>query len=80
MLHNHLRNFTSHKFVIYFHPADQSANSSHRVHQLRPRIKIRGNHVRCLRDARLSVTLRISRAHSRKKSGGSQKKFLCIHK
>ena len=33
MLHNHLRNFTSHKLVIYFYPANQAADRPDCVHQ-----------------------------------------------
>ena len=55
MLHNHLRNFTSHKLVVDLDASDQTYNGTNSVDQLRPWIKIRRNHVRRIIDPSQSV-------------------------
>lgn len=45
MLHNHLRNFTSHELGIDLHAPDQTDDGSDGVNQLGAGVKIRGDHV-----------------------------------
>ena len=58
MLHNHLRNFTSHKLVIDLDPPDKADHSPNRVDELRSGIEVAGYHVGSLRNAGDAVALR----------------------
>ena len=75
MLHNHLRNFTSHKFVIHFYPANQAADRPDCVHQFCSGVEIPCDKVRGFGDARLPVALCIGTYRSGKDSR-RQKDFL----
>ena len=68
MLHNHLLNFTSHELPVYFHPADQADHRTDGVNQFRPRLEIRGDHLRGFGDARLPVSLCVGTYHGGKYS------------
>ncbi len=57
MLHNHLRNFTSHELAIDFHAADKTDHRADGVDELRARVKITGDHRGGFRDARDTVSL-----------------------
>ena len=77
MLHNHLRNFTSHELAIDLHAADQSDDRADSVYQLRRGVEIARYHTRGLVDARKTVTLRESGGCSQKKGCRKKKMFLC---
>ena len=68
MLHNHLRNFTSHELAIDFHASDKTDHRADGVNQFRPRLKIRGDHLRGFGDARLPVSLCVGTYHGGKYS------------
>ena len=57
MLHNHLRNFTSHKLVIDLDPADKADDRSDGVDEFRTGVEIAGHEVGSLIDARHAVAL-----------------------
>ena len=77
MLHNHLRNFTSHELPVHFHPADQADHRTDGVNQFRPRLKIRGDHLRGFGDARLPVSLRHC-AHAASMQAAVNKILFCF--
>ena len=57
MLHNHLRNFTSHELPVHFHAADESHHRTDGVDEFRGWVEI-GCHQTCrLGDARHAVAL-----------------------
>ena len=58
MLHNHLRNFTSHEFPVHFHAPDKPDYRADGVDEFRPRVKIAGDHRGGLVDACQTVSLR----------------------
>ena len=60
MLHNHLRNFTSHKLVIDLDAPDKADHSPHSVHEFRAGVEVAGYHVGSLRNAGDAVALRES--------------------
>ena len=68
MLHNHLRNFTSHKLVIYLYPANQTADRTDGVHEFRAGVEVAGNHIRGFGDARLPVALCVGTQHGGKEN------------
>ena len=57
MLHNHLRNFTSHEFSVHFHAADKPDYRADGVNQLSARIKVTGDHRSSFRDTCDTVSL-----------------------
>ena len=57
MLHNHLRNFTSHELAIDLDAPDKTHHRADGVDELCRRVEIRGHKIGCLRDARHAVTL-----------------------
>ena len=57
MLHNHLRNFTSHEFPVHFHASDKPDYRADGVNELSARIKIAGDHRGGFRDACQTVAL-----------------------
>lgn len=58
MLHNHLRNFTSHELLVHFYAADQSHDGPYGIDQLGQRIEIGRHHRSGLHDAGSAVALR----------------------
>ena len=60
MLHNHLRNFTSHELAIDFHATDKSDHRADGVNQLSARIEIACHHRGGFRDTCDTVSLRES--------------------
>lgn len=68
MLHNHLRNFTSHKLVIDFYPANQAADCPDCVHEFRSGVEVTGYHTGGFGDARLPVTLCVGTYNGGKES------------
>ena len=78
MLHNHLRNFTSHKLAIDFYASDKTDHRTDGVNQFRPRLKIRGDHLRGFGDARLPVSLRHC-AHGSQYAGRRKKDSFLFH-
>lgn len=76
MLHNHLRNFTSHEFAVHFDAADQAHHRADGVDQLRRGVEIARYHACGLVDARKTVALRESGGCSQKKSCREKKMFL----
>ena len=57
MLHNHLRNFTSHELGIDLHAPDKADNGSDGVYQLGAGVEIRSDHVGRFGNATDTVTL-----------------------
>ena len=57
MLHNHLRNFTSHELAIDFHASDKTDYRADGVDQLGRRVEIRRDHLRSLLNAGHAVAL-----------------------
>lgn len=57
MLHNHLRNFTSHELAIDLHAADESDHCADGVDEFRAWVEIRGDHGGGFVDACQSVAL-----------------------
>ena len=57
MLHNHLRNFTSHEFSVHFHATDKPDYRADGVDQLGRRVEIRRDHLRSLLNAGHAVAL-----------------------
>lgn len=57
MLHNHLRNFTSHEFSVHFHAADKPDYRADGVNQFSTRIKVTGDHRSSFRDTCDTVSL-----------------------
>ena len=57
MLHNHLRNFTSHELAIYLDAPDKPDDSADGVDEFRAGVKIAGHKVGSLIDARHAVAL-----------------------
>ena len=55
MLHNHLRNFTSHEFAVDFYGSDQPHDGPDCVNQLHGRFEVAVYHLRSLTDARRAV-------------------------
>ena len=58
MLHNHLRNFTSHKLAIDFHASDKPDDRADGVYQFRAGVEIGTHHRGGFVDARDAVSLR----------------------
>ena len=58
MLHNHLRNFTSHEFSVHFYASDKTDYSTDGVNQFHSRIEIGTHHRGGFVDARHAVSLR----------------------
>ena len=58
MLHNHLRNFTSHKLAIDFYASDKTYDRADGVNQFRAWVKIGTHHRGGFVDARDAVSLR----------------------
>ena len=79
MLHNHLRNFTSHKLAIDLDAADQADHRANGVDQLRGRVEVAGYHTRSLVDTGKAVALCKGRRCSQKQ-GCREKKMFLIHK
>ena len=57
MLHNHLRNFTSHELGIDLHASDKADNGTDGVNQLGAGIEIRSDHVGSFRNSTDTVAL-----------------------
>ena len=57
MLHNHLRNFTSHELAIDLDASYESHYRADGIDELCRRVEIRGHKIGCLRDARHAVAL-----------------------
>ena len=79
MLHNHLRNFTSHKLAIDLDAADQADHRANGVDQLRGRVEVAGYHTRSLVDTGKAVALCKGGGGSQKK-GCREKKMFLRHK
>lgn len=79
MLHNHLRNFTSHELAIDLHAADQTHDRADGVYQLRRGVEIARYHTRGLVDTRKAVALCKGGGGSQKK-GCREKKMFLRHK
>ena len=58
MLHNHLRNFTSHEFSVHLYASDKPDYRTDGVDQLSARVKITGHHRGGFRDTCDAVSLR----------------------
>ena len=58
MLHNHLRNFTSHEFTVHFHAPDKPDYRADGVDEFRAGVEIRTHHRGGFVDARDAVSLR----------------------
>lgn len=56
MLHNHLRNFTSHKLAIDFYASDKTDHRADGIDKFRAGVKIRTHHRGGLVDTRHAVT------------------------
>ena len=57
MLHNHLRNFTSHELLIDLDSTDKADNGSDGINQLGAGVEIRSDHVGRFGNAADTVTL-----------------------
>lgn len=57
MLHNHLRNFTSHKLPVHLDAPDKTHHRADGVNELCRRVEIRCHHAGGFGDARHAVTL-----------------------
>lgn len=57
MLHNHLRNFTSHELGIDLHASDKADNGTDGVNQLGAGIEIRSDHIGSFRNSTDTVAL-----------------------
>jgi len=57
MLHNHLRNFTSHELGIYLHATDKADYGTDSVNQLGAGVKIACDHIGRFGDTADTVTL-----------------------
>lgn len=79
MLHNHLRNFTSHELAVHLDTADQSHDRADSVDQLRRGVEIARHHTRGFVDTRKTVALRESGGCSQQK-GCREKKMFLRHK
>ena len=79
MLHNHLRNFTSHKFLVDFDSPDQADYGSDGVDQFRGRVEIGGYHLGGFVDSGHAVTLGKSSGCERRKQQGDTHRFSCFH-
>ena len=79
MLHNHLRNFMSHKLVIDLDPADKADHSPNRVDELRSGIEVAGYHVGSLRNAGDAVALRESGGDGGKEKCRRKKNLVLSH-
>ena len=79
MLHNHLRNFTSHKLVIYLYPANQPADRTDGVHEFRAGVEVAGYHVGSLRNAGDAVALRESGGDGGKEKCRRKKNLVLSH-
>lgn len=77
MLHNHLRNFTSHELLVDLYSTDQSYNGTYRVDQLCERFEVARNHLCSFRDTRRAVALSESARSSG--YGGSQDHNFLFH-
>ncbi len=60
MLHNHLRNFTSHKLAVHFYAPDKPDDCTDGVYQFSSGVEIRTHHRGGFVDARDAVSLRES--------------------
>ena len=60
MLHNHLRNFTSHKLAVHFHAPDKPDDRTDGVYQFSSGVEIGTHHRGGFVDARDAVSLRES--------------------
>ena len=58
MLHNHLRNFTSHKLAIDFYASDKTDHRTNGIDKFRTGVEIRTHHRGGFVDARDAVSLR----------------------
>ena len=79
MLHNHLRNFTSHELAIHLYSSDKSHDRTDGVDEFRGRVEIGSYHVGGLVDARQAVALGKGRGNG-KQQNGCDKKMSFGHK
>ena len=79
MLHNHLRNFTSHKFLVDFDSPDQADYGSDGVDEFCGRVEITRHHVGGLVDTRQTVALGKGRGNG-KQQDSCDKKMSFGHK
>ena len=79
MLHNHLRNFTSHKFIVDLDAPDKADHGPHGVHELRAGVEIAGYHVGSLRDTGNAVALRDGRGDGGKEKRRRKKNLFLAH-
>ena len=79
MLHNHLRNFTSHKLVIDLDAPDKADHSPHSVHEFRAGVEVAGYHVGSLRNAGDAVALRESGGDGGKEKCRRKKNLVLSH-
>lgn len=75
MLHNHLRNFTSHELGIDLNASDKADHGAYRINQLGSRIKIGSDHVGGFRDATDTVTLGESPCRCKQQRGCENESF-----
>ena len=68
MLHNHLRNFTSHELLIYLDSANEADYSTDCINQFCAGIKISGHELCRFGDTRLPVSLCVGTYHGGKYS------------
>ena len=75
MLHNHLRNFTSHELAVHFHASDESHDRADSVYQFCHRVEIGCYHTCRFRDACHAVALCEGGACSHKKGREEENLF-----
>ena len=69
MLHNHLRNFTSHELGVDLYPTDKSHDRTDGVDEFRGWVEIARHHVGGLVDARQAVALGKGRGNGKQQDG-----------
>lgn len=78
MLHNHLRNFTSHELVVDLDAADQAHDGADGVDKFGAGVEIARHHIGGILDARQTVALR-QRGGCRGENDGRRQKNLSLH-
>ena len=73
MLHNHLRNFTSHELAIHLYSSDKTHDRTDGVDEFRGRVEIGSHHVGGLVDPRQAVALGKGRGNGKQQDGCNKK-------
>ena len=80
MLHNHLRNFTSHKLGIDLHASDKADHGSDGINQFGSRIEIGSDHVGGFSDTADTITLGESPCRCKQHHGCKKESFFHVSK